>query len=81
MALLERIPRAGAYLGMESLLITPDHPEDMGLIKSLLTRINARFRVLSEEEKEDIGLLAFMAESDPGDIVPEEAVMKVLRGK
>ncbi len=64
---------------MESLLITPAREEDMGLIQRLLERINARFRVLSEDEKEDIGLLALIAEGDPKDTVPEEEVMKILR--
>jgi hypothetical protein len=64
---------------MESLIVTPAREEDLGLIKRLLERFNARFRVLSEEEKEDIGLLALMAEADPNDTVSEEEVMKILR--
>ncbi|HET6400048.1 MAG TPA: hypothetical protein VNG29_02195 [Candidatus Paceibacterota bacterium] len=64
---------------MESLLITPAREEDMSLIQRLLERINARFRVLSEDEKEDIGLLSLMAEGDPNDTVPEEEVMRILR--
>ncbi len=64
---------------MQSLLITPAREEDIGLIERLLERINARFRVLSEDEKEDIGMLAMMAEGDPNDTVPEEEVMKILR--
>jgi len=51
----------------------------MSLIQRLLERINARFRVLSEDEKEDIGLLSLMAEGDPNDTVPEEEVMRILR--
>lgn len=67
------------YLRMDSLLITPAREEDLSLIQGLLQRINARFRVLSEEEKEDIGMLSLMAEGDPNDTVPEEEVMKILR--
>ncbi len=64
---------------MQPLLVTPAREEDIGLIKRLLERINARFRVLSEDEKEDIGMLTMMAEGDPNDTVPEEEVMKILR--
>jgi hypothetical protein len=64
---------------MQSLLITPAREEDIGLIERLLERINARFRVLSEDEKEDIGMLTLMSEGDPNDTVPEEEVMKILR--
>jgi hypothetical protein len=65
--------------GMESLIVTPAREEDLGLIKRLLERFNARFRVLSEDEKEDIALLALMAEGDPSATVPEEEVSKLLR--
>ena len=63
---------------MRTLLVTPSKEEDFMLIEALLDRINARFRVLSEEDKEDFGLLALMNEGDPNDLIQEDVIMEAL---
>lgn len=38
-----------------------------------------KYASLTDEEKEDIGLLALMQEGDPTDTVPEEDILKILQ--
>ena len=41
---------------MESLIITPADNEELALIKAVLEKMNLKIRVLSDEEKENMGL-------------------------
>lgn len=38
-----------------------------------------KYASLTDEEKEDIGLLVLMQEGEPTDTVPEEDILKILR--
>jgi hypothetical protein len=38
-----------------------------------------KFNMLSDDEKEDLGLLLLMQNLDPSDTVPEEEIMKILK--
>jgi predicted transcriptional regulator len=38
-----------------------------------------RFKNLTDEEKEDIGMLMFMREADRTEFVPREEIMKILK--
>jgi len=49
---------------MESLVITPSNPEELLLLKQFVAKMNLRSRVLTDEEKEDIGLGILMMEAD-----------------
>jgi hypothetical protein len=64
---------------MNSYVITPQNPLEQQQLAQFLTESHLAARVLTDEKKEDIAMLHFMAEGDPNDTVPEEEVMKVLR--
>ena len=66
---------------MTSLLITPESPADMKLVTALLKKMNIATKVLSDEEKEDLGLgfMIMQALNDP--YVSEEEVMRKLGQK
>lgn len=38
-----------------------------------------KFNMLSDDEKEDLGLLLLMQNLDPSNTVPEEEIMKILK--
>ncbi len=64
---------------MNSYVITPKNPLEQQQLAQFLTQSHLPARVLTDEKKEDIAMLHFMAEGDPNDTVPEEEVMKILR--
>jgi len=66
---------------MESLVITPQSKAELKLLADLLKRLHIPSRVLTEEEKEDLGLARMMAEADRSEKVPREQVMAKLRRK
>ncbi len=63
---------------MESLVITPDNSEDLSMLKRLLDKLHFPVRVLTDEEKEDIGLGILMMEADRNERVPREEIMAKL---
>ena len=66
---------------MQTILIETKDVSDFNLIKALLEKMKIRMKVLnlSDEEKEDLGLLALMQEVDWTDTVPVEDVLAKLR--
>jgi hypothetical protein len=66
---------------MDSLVITPKTESEFKFISDLLKKIRIKARILSDEEKEDIGLLKAMKEADRSKKVSEEQVMKKLLKK
>jgi hypothetical protein len=64
---------------MESLLITPKNEADLKLISDLLFRLNIKVQVLTEEEKEDIGLGILMGEVNRNEKTSREEIMKLLK--
>jgi hypothetical protein len=63
---------------MESLIITPADNEELALIKAVLKKMNLKIKVLSDEEKENMGLALLMNQADRNKTIPREEVMKKL---
>jgi hypothetical protein len=63
---------------MENIIISPKTKKEAKLIIDLLNKINIPSKVITDEEKEDLGLLMMMKDTDLNDTVPYEEVMKVL---
>lgn len=63
---------------MNSYVITPQNPVEQQQLTQFLATTRLRSKVLSDEEKEDIGMLLLMSEVDPNDTVPEEEIRKIL---
>lgn len=63
---------------MNSIIITPKSKEELNFIKEILRRMNIASTELSEEEKEDIGLVELMKKADRKEKVSRETVMKSL---
>lgn len=57
---------------MDSLLITPSSTADLKLLTALLQKMNIAAKVLSDEEKENLGLAMLMRQA------AREAVMRKL---
>lgn len=64
---------------MESLIITPANHEELALIKAVLKKMNLETKVLTDEEKEDIGMALLMSQADRSATISREEVMKKLR--
>ncbi len=63
---------------MESIVINPKTKDEAKLITDLLEKMNISSKVITDEEKEDLGLLMMMKEVDRNDKVTREEVMKKL---
>jgi len=63
---------------MESIVINPKTKDEARFITDLLQRMNISSKIITEEEKEDIGLLMIMKEADRSEKVSREEVMKKL---
>lgn len=63
---------------MESIVINPKTKDEAKFITDLLAKMNIASKVITEEEKEDMGLLAMMKEVDRSDKVSYEEVIKKL---
>ncbi len=64
---------------MKSLVITPKDTKELNLVSELLQKMGISSKVLSEEEKEDAGLLLMMQEADKNDTVSREEIVNKLR--
>jgi hypothetical protein len=63
---------------MESIVINPKSKDEAKFIADLLQRMNISSKIITEEEKEDMGLLTMMKEADRNEKVSREEVMKKL---
>jgi hypothetical protein len=63
---------------MESYVITPKNPSERQQLAQFLTQSHIPARVLTDEEKENIGMMLLMSEVDPKDTVPEGEIRKIL---
>ncbi|CAN5872366.1 hypothetical protein BH24BAC1_BH24BAC1_12050 [soil metagenome] len=63
---------------MESLLIHPDSQEDLTLLLALAKKMGISARVITEEEKEDLGLLKAMEEGRTTDFVSRSSILDML---
>jgi hypothetical protein len=64
---------------MNSILITPRNAEEFQLIADIFSKMKIKTKVLSSEEKEDIGMLELLKQSDKNRKVTRESIMKKLR--
>ena len=63
---------------MTSLLISPSSPAELKLIAALLKKMNIATKMLSDEEKEDLGLGMLLREAADAPKVSRAAVMRKL---
>ncbi|HEY3875807.1 MAG TPA: hypothetical protein VGM92_10040 [Candidatus Kapabacteria bacterium] len=63
---------------MESLVISPSNPEDFSFLKRLMEKMHIPTRVLSDDEKEDMGMGMLMMEADRNERVSREEIMRKL---
>jgi hypothetical protein len=59
-------------------IITPKNEEELDLIKEILRRMNIASAILTDEEKEELGLIEMMKNVDRNEKVSRETVMKSL---
>ncbi|MBS1529536.1 MAG: hypothetical protein JSU01_04445 [Bacteroidetes bacterium] len=64
---------------MESIVITPKTRDEARIITDLLAKMKIDSQIITDEEKEDMGLLLMMKEADRSEKVSREEVMKKLR--
>lgn len=64
---------------MQSYVLTPQNQAEQQQLAQFLTQSHIPAKVLTDEEKEDIGMLLLMSEVDVNDTVSEEEVRKILR--
>jgi hypothetical protein len=63
---------------MESIVINLRTKDEVKIVTELLKRMNISSKVITDEEKEDMGLLMMMKEADRNEKVSREEVMKKL---
>ena len=63
---------------MPSILIHPASDEELTLLTALFKKMSIAARVLSDEEKEDLGLGLMMREAEKSPRVSRESVMRKL---
>jgi len=64
---------------MESIVINPKTKGEAKLINDFLEKMNISSKVLTDEEKEDMGLVMMMKETDMDDLVSREEIMQKLK--
>ncbi|HEY4196149.1 MAG TPA: hypothetical protein VGM63_11475 [Mucilaginibacter sp.] len=63
---------------MESIVINPKTQNEAKIVQDMLAKMNIPSQIITDEQKEDMGLLAMMKEVDRNDKVSFEDVMKKL---
>ena len=66
---------------MNTIVVRTKTISEFNLLKELLKKMRITSKVLTEEEKEDIGLLKLMQEADRTEKVPKDTVIAKLRKK
>jgi hypothetical protein len=64
---------------MDSIIINPKNEKEFKFISDLLKKLGVTSKVLSAEEKEDLGLSFLMANSNRVEEVPREEIIKKLQ--
>jgi hypothetical protein len=64
---------------MESIVISPKTKDEAKLITDLLQKMNISSKIITDEEKEDMGLVMMMKETDMDDLVSREEIMQKLK--
>jgi len=66
---------------MDSLLVLPKNNDELSLITSLLQRMKIETKVLTDDQKEELGLIHLMKQVDRTDKVSRSEVMAKLGKK
>ncbi len=66
---------------MNSIIITPRNKSEEKLLADLFRKMGIGTKVLSAEEKEDMGLARLMAQADRKQKVSRDTIVKKLSGK
>jgi hypothetical protein len=64
---------------MNSIIINPKSQKEMQFLTELLNKLGVSSTILSDEQKEDIGLSLLLSEVDRSDFISEEEVMSKLK--
>jgi hypothetical protein len=64
---------------MDSIIINPKNEKEFKFISDLLEKLGVNSKVLSAEEKEDLGLSFLMAKLNRVEVVPREEIIKKLQ--
>ena len=64
---------------MTSLLVSPNSPAELKLLTALLKQMNIAAKVLTDDEKEDMGLGLLIKQAAGASKVTRQAVMQKLR--
>jgi hypothetical protein len=64
---------------MEALIIKPANKEEAALLKSMAKKMKVKYTVVSDEDKEDYGLVRAMLAVKESKVVSEESIVKKLR--
>jgi len=64
---------------METLVINLKSEKDKSLFYALAERLHLKTTTITEEDKEDYGLLKAMLEAKKGEYIDKETVLKALR--
>ena len=63
---------------MEALIINPANEEEATFLKSLVKKMKVKYTVVSDEDKEDYGLVKAMHSVKNSKVVSEESILKKL---
>lgn len=66
---------------MNSIIITPKSEQEYRFVNELLKKMKLNFKTLSDEEKEDAGLMILMKQADRSRKVKKNIIMHKLRKK
>ncbi|MFN4147619.1 MAG: hypothetical protein ACK4GN_17475 [Runella sp.] len=66
---------------MDSLIVTPRNKAEKNLIAKMLQKMDIKVSILSEEDKEDLGLSMLMKEADRSKKVSKEVILQKLKAK
>lgn len=63
---------------MDSILVNPKNEKELNFLIELLGKLGTKYKMLTSEEKEDLGLSHLMVKVDRKKEVPKEEVLKKL---
>jgi hypothetical protein len=63
---------------MDAILVKPKNSKELKLVEDMLSQMRIRSQLISNEVKEDIGLIQLMLEADRTKMVSRKAVMDKL---
>ena len=65
---------------METLIVTVKDKQEMKFVSDMLKKMRINAKILSDEEREDMGLAKLIKQADRSEKVSRDQVMKTLRG-